>query len=104
MFTGVNALVFADVDADDAGRATAISAVFQQITLALGVAFAGMLVEASILWRGGELGLANFQFAFLGVGAIALAGVIPILRLEPSAGSAVSGHKQEQAIQGQQVS
>jgi EmrB/QacA subfamily drug resistance transporter len=93
MFTGFNALVFADVEPEHAGAATAIATVFQQISLALGVAVAGLLVEANLAWKGGELGLGNFQFAFYMVGIIALFSLVPLLNLHARAGEAVSGHR-----------
>ncbi|MEC9342518.1 MAG: MDR family MFS transporter [Pseudomonadota bacterium] len=93
MFTGFNALSFADLDDRQSGAATAIAAAFQQIGLALGVALAGMFVEASIrLHGGGEPGLADFQFAFIAVSIFSLGAVIPMLRLDRQAGSDLSGH------------
>ncbi len=92
MFTGMNALVFADIEPDKAGPATAITAVFQQVSLALGVAIAGLMVEASLKLQGGELGLASFQFAFFAVSIIAFLGIFPMLRLNKNAGNSVSGH------------
>ena len=74
MFTGINALVFADVDADQEGATTAIAAVFQQMSLALGVAVAGMMVEISMSWRGAGPNLPDFQFAFFVVAGIAAPG------------------------------
>ncbi len=44
-FTSVNALSFADIDDADASQATSMSAVLQQISLALGVAVAGAILE-----------------------------------------------------------
>ena len=46
-FTGVNALGFADVDEHEASQATAINAVSQQLSIALGVAVAGGVLELS---------------------------------------------------------
>ncbi len=60
--------------------------------MALGVAVAGVLVEASLWWRGGGLGLADFQFAFFCVEIITALGILPILRLYTFAGAEVSGH------------
>ncbi|MEM7462931.1 MAG: DHA2 family efflux MFS transporter permease subunit [Pseudomonadota bacterium] len=102
MFTGMNALVFADIDPDKAGPATAITAVFQQVSLALGVAIAGLMVEASLRLQGGQLGLANFQFAFFAVSVIAIVGIFPILRLNDSAGNSVSGHRSNRISRSEQ--
>ncbi|MCG6859559.1 MAG: MFS transporter [Salaquimonas sp.] len=93
MFTGFNALTFAELENEQAGAGTAIAAVFQQISLALGVAIAGMLVEASMAWRGtGDPGLADFQLAFFAISLFSLAALMPMLTLSREAGATVSGH------------
>ena len=51
-FTSTNALVFADIEDKDASQATSISAVSQQISVALGVAVAGIILEAFIYITG----------------------------------------------------
>ena len=91
-FTANNALVFAEIDDRQASQATAISAVAQQVSIALGVAIAGMFLEAHHLITGEETGLSAFFIAFLGVAALAACSVFPILGLAPEAGRAVSGH------------
>lgn len=92
-FTSNNALVFAEIDDSQTSQATAISAVSQQISIALGVSAAGMLLEAHHLWTGEPIGLAAFSFAFITVGALAALAIVPILTLDPAAGRAVSGHR-----------
>jgi EmrB/QacA subfamily drug resistance transporter len=91
-FTGVNALGFADVPNEEAGQATAMLAVSAQLSLAMGVALAGGLIELSTFARGGELSVADFQFAFFAVAGFTLLSIVPISRLGPGAGSEVSGH------------
>jgi EmrB/QacA subfamily drug resistance transporter len=91
-FTGSNALGYADVDNDEASQATAIVAVAQQISIAMGVAIAGAILELSGLFHGRHLGLIDFQVAFFVVGGLsACAGIIYLL-LPADAGSNVSGH------------
>ncbi len=51
-FTSANALVFADIDDAQASQATAIAAVSQQVSIALGVAVAGVVLEAYARWSG----------------------------------------------------
>lgn len=92
-FTSANALVFAEIDDKDASQATAISAVAQQISIALGVAVAGGILEIAGSVTGEATSLSAFTTAFLLVAAITALSVIPFLRLAPDAGSAVSGHK-----------
>ena len=52
-FTGVNAMVFSDIDDADSGQATAINAVAQQVSLATGVALAGGVLDIAGRLHGG---------------------------------------------------
>jgi len=92
-FTGSNALGYADIDNEEASQATAIVAVAQQISIALGVAVAGAVIELSSLTHGGGLALIDFQVAFFVVGGISTLGGIIYLMLPKDAGSNVSGHQ-----------
>ena len=96
-FTSTNALVFADIDPKDVSQATAISAVAQQISVALGVAIAGGILEASTLFTGGSITLGSFSAAFLIVAAITALSVVPYIGLARDAGSSVSGHGEQRA-------
>ena len=95
-FTASNALVFAEIDDRQASQATAISAVGQQISVALGVAVAGIFLEAHHLLTGEETGLSAFFVAFIGVAAVAACSVFPTLGLARDAGRSVSGHKADE--------
>jgi MFS family permease len=93
-FTGLNALVFADVDESQASQATAINAVAQQLSIAAGVAVAGGTLEfTSNLMHGGTLTLTDFHIAWFVVALFSILSALPFLRLPPDAGSDVSGHK-----------
>lgn len=94
-FTGINILGFADIEQNQTSQATALNAVIQQISGALGVAFAGIVLEIHALATGQELGLTAFHIAFACVAALNLLAAIPIYWLKPGAGSAVSGHRIE---------
>lgn len=96
-FTGTNAFVFADISDAEASQATAISSVSQQISLALGVAVAGGVLEVSTNLRGAPLALVDFHTAWIVVSLISAVGVFAFLRLPPDAGSNVSGHRIERA-------
>jgi EmrB/QacA subfamily drug resistance transporter len=93
LFTSVNALVFADIDDKDASQATAIGAVSQQISIALGVAVGGGVLEAFTYWSGGVLDPSAFTAAFCVIAAITASSLFAFLTLAPSAGNAVSGHR-----------
>ncbi len=92
-FTGVNILGYADIETNAMSGATAVNGVFQQISAALGIALAGLILEVSPLLTGTTLSLADFHLTFVIVGLIAALAMIPILKLAGSAGSEVSGHK-----------
>ena len=91
-FTSNNALIFAEIDDRQAAQATAIASVAQQISIALGVALAGMLLEAHHLITGEETGLPAFSMAFMVIAGIASLAIIPVLGLAGDAGVGVSGH------------
>ena len=94
-FTGINILGFADIEQNQTSQATALNAVIQQISGALGVAFAGIVLELHGLATGQELALSAFHIAFACVAVLNLLAAIPIYWLKPGAGSNVSGHRIE---------
>jgi EmrB/QacA subfamily drug resistance transporter len=92
-FTGINVLGFADIERHQTSQATALNATIQQITGALGVAFAGIVLEIHALATGQGLALSGFHVAFICVAVLNLLAAIPIWRLPADAGSDVSGHR-----------
>jgi EmrB/QacA subfamily drug resistance transporter len=92
-FTSVNALSFADIPDRDASKATSMSAVLQQMSLAMGVAIAGGILEIESTLSGSALELQDFQLAFMVISAITLTSIIPFIRMSKSAGASVSGHQ-----------
>ncbi|CAH2409465.1 MFS transporter [Mesorhizobium escarrei] len=92
-FTGINALAYAEISTADTSRATPITAVFQQLSIALGVALAGGILEVSTTIHGGPLTLGDFHIAFFIVAALSAAASLPFMRLAPDAGNAVSGYR-----------
>lgn len=101
-FTSNNALVFAEIDDRGAAQATALSSVSQQVSIALGVAVAGGVLEAATHLSGGVLGMGAFQIAFCVVAGLAAFAAAPFLRLPPETGQSVSGHRRHvQAVEAQ---
>ncbi len=91
-FSSANTLIFADIDDRQASQATAIAATIQQMSVALGVAFAGGLLEATAAITGDGLDRFAFSVAFAAVGALAMLSAIFFVRMPADAGSAISGH------------
>jgi MFS family permease len=92
-FTGINALAYAEISAEDTSKATPIAAVAQQLNIALGVALAGGILEIQLKIHGGSLTLGDFHVAFFIVAAVSAAASLWFFRLGPDAGNAVSGYK-----------
>ena len=92
-WTGGNAFVFADIDDKDAGQANVISQVANQLTIAMGVALGGGILEASSALRGGELVLGDFHLAFYVLAAVCAISTILFARLPRNAGHSLTGQK-----------
>ena len=85
-FTGVNALSFAEIPDDKTSQATPLTAVAQQVSIAMGVALAGIILELSTIIRGAELQLTDFHVAFFVVGIVSGLAYFCFLKLKPEAG------------------
>ncbi len=92
-FTGTNALAYADIPNEQTSLATPISSVAQQISIALGVAVAGGILEISTKVHGGPLQLSDFHIAFFIVAAVSALACSSFRGLKPDAGAEVSGHR-----------
>jgi EmrB/QacA subfamily drug resistance transporter len=92
-FTSTNALVFAELSDRDAAQATAIASVGQQISVALGVALAGGLLEVTTLFTGTELDRTAFVVAFSAAAAASVLSALFFVRLPGDTGSSLSGHQ-----------
>lgn len=92
-FTGVNTLGYAEIEDREASQATSLTSVLQQVSLALGVAAAASILEASTRITGETLSLGDFHLAFAVVAGLSLFAVVPFFRLPRDVGSAVSGYR-----------
>ncbi len=92
-FTSANALVFAEIDERQASQATAIAAASQQISVAIGVAFGGGILESVHYLTGEPIGHFAFVIAFAIVGTVSFVAFLPFAHLPREAGAAVSGHR-----------
>lgn len=93
VFTSINTLVFADLDKEQASQGTAIAAVAQQISIALGVAIAGVFLQMISHLTATPVGAGTIAIAFFCVAALTLFALIPFFTLSPDAGGTVSGHR-----------
>lgn len=85
-FTGVNALAFAEIPDEKTSQATPITAVAQQVSIAIGVALAGGILEISTSLRGAHLELVDFHIGFFVVAAVSALAFLWFARLAPDAG------------------
>ncbi|MDH4384751.1 MAG: MDR family MFS transporter [Caulobacter sp.] len=98
-FIAANTIAYADIPNEKVAAASTLSAVTQQIGLALGVSFGGLMLG---LTRGpgaevtSETALRSdaFTLPFLAIGLITLMAVPVYLALDPKAGANLSGHGQ----------
>jgi EmrB/QacA subfamily drug resistance transporter len=87
-FTSTNVLAYAQVDERRMSRATALSAVGQQLSLSAGVALGGATVEL-VVWNKAATTItaADFPPAFLLIAVISAVSALIFARLPPDAGA-----------------
>ncbi len=90
-FTGVNALAYAEIPDDKTSQATPMTAVAQQVSIALGVALAGGVLEVSTKLSGAPLALVDFHIGFYAVAAVSATAFFWFAALAPDAGHELSG-------------
>ncbi|MDZ7599742.1 MAG: MFS transporter [Hoeflea sp.] len=96
-FTSANALTFAEISDATAAQASAITSAMQQVSIAIGVALAGGILDVVSSFNGGKLTLDAFHIAFFLIAAITALALIPFLALPANAGEVVSGHDLKRA-------
>ncbi|KRA59522.1 MFS transporter [Caulobacter sp. Root655] len=89
-FIAANTIAYADVPQEKVAAASTLSAVAQQVGLALGVSFGGLMLH---LARGGGAHLTpdRFTWPFVAIGLVTLLALPVYLRLDRDAGSEISG-------------
>jgi EmrB/QacA subfamily drug resistance transporter len=91
-FTSLNAISYAEVDSRRMGQASSMAGMVQQLSLSLGVAIGGYLLEiVGALHGRSATDVQNFFFAFLGVGLISASSAWMMWRLPRNAGAEMSG-------------
>jgi hypothetical protein len=93
-FTSLNAISYAEVDSPRMGQASSMSGMLQQLSLSLGVAIAGYLLEiVGAIGRQPPTAVANFYWAFLGVGLISMSSAVWMWHLPRNAGAEMAGRR-----------
>jgi len=95
LFSGMSTLAFADVPHEELGSASVLWNLVLQVTSALGVSLAAILLNVVALALGeprGHVSLHSCQIALLVMALIGAGAVPSFLRLPHDAGAAVSGH------------
>ncbi len=91
-FTASNTIAFADIDQRRMSRATALTSVGQQLSLATGVAIGAFVVEMTLRWKGETvITAADFAPAFVVISVISAMSVFVFARLPADAGAELSG-------------
>jgi len=96
LFTGMSTLAFADVPSEETGGASVLWYLGQQVTMALGISLAAILMNLGGWATGAPPGVPTLiacQIAFVGMGLIGFISVVMFRRIAPDAGAAVSGHR-----------
>ncbi len=93
-FTSLNSMIYAEIAPVDAGRATSLGSVVQQMSLGLGVTVAGLVLHLSH-WIQGHPTIvwSDFWPAFIVVGLFSFASIPITGRLPPHAGDEVARGK-----------
>ena len=85
-FTCLNSIAYADISSRDAGRATSLASVVQQLSLGMGVTVAGLVLQISNHLQGHpHIVEADFWPAFLAIGLFSVASVPVTSRLPRNA-------------------
>ncbi len=97
-FISANTIAFAEVPTEKVPAASTLQAVSQQIGLALGISFGGLMLHfARGLGPGdGALTPSSFTLPYLAIGAVTLLAVPVYLALDPRAGANMSGHRRRE--------
>ncbi len=90
--TALNTLTYADIPHEGMARASTLASMAQQVAVSLGVAIAAVTLNFSMQWRGAtELAVVDTAVGFVVIGLLVAISALPLSRLDPHAGSEVSG-------------
>lgn len=93
-FTAMGSFAFADLGGSARALASALTSMFQQLAMLMGIALSVLVLHVSAALHGrAEAGLADFRIAFLLAGAVVALASLRFLALPPDTGAEVSGHR-----------
>ena len=95
VFTGLSTLAFADVPREELGSSSVLWNLVLQVTSALGISLAALLLNLTSFFLGEPLGHVTVRNCQVALAAMAIVGALSIFsfrRLREDAGAAVSGH------------
>ncbi len=91
-FTSLNAITYAEVDSRRMGQASSLAGMMQQLSLSLGVAIGGYLLEiVGAIHARQATDVGNFYWSFLAVGLISASSAWIMWRLPSNAGADMAG-------------
>jgi MFS family permease len=89
-FIAANTIAYADVPQPKVAAASTLAAVSQQVGLALGVSFGGLMLHVA-RGHGAHLTPDRFTWPFVAIGLVTLLALPVYLRLDRDAGAEISG-------------
>ncbi len=91
-FTSLNAISYAEVDSPKMGQASSLAGMMQQLSLSMGVAVGGYILEiAGLIGDRPSTDVHNFYVAFVVVGLISASSAWMMWRLPRNAGAEMAG-------------
>ena len=97
-FTSINTIAYAEVEPARVGKATALMAVGQQLSLSAGVAIGALAVETTVAIHGQPgIQASDFPPAFLLVALISACAALVFMRLSPDAGAELANRMPDPA-------
>jgi len=92
-FTSLNAISYAEVDSPRMGQASSLAGMMQQLSLSLGIAIGGYLLQGiGLLQQRPATDVHNFYIAFVVVGLISASSAWAMAQLPRDAGAEMAGH------------
>ncbi|MBV6306429.1 DHA2 family efflux MFS transporter permease subunit [Candidimonas humi] len=94
LFTAVNTLTYADISSENMSRASSFAAMAQQLGISLGVGFAAVTLNLSMLARGADhLALPDLVLGFSVIGLLTALSILSFRRLATDAGNHLNQNK-----------